>query len=81
MARTMAFTGVGILLLHECDACGSTQTRVFTDSWTGKELCLECLSIVARHITMSPDDEGDNLEEVLSLHIDSGEADDEDDES
>jgi len=53
------------IFLRSCDNCSATEERVFTDSWTGKELCLECLSMIASDITNSPQSEGDNLAEVL----------------
>jgi RNA polymerase subunit RPABC4/transcription elongation factor Spt4 len=54
----------GWVILRECGACRQSESRVFTDNWTGLSLCLTCLSEVAAHITMSPE-EGDNLEKVL----------------
>lgn len=57
------------LLLKDCDACGSCESRLFTDSWTGLELCIECLTKVLPSTTMSPEEEGDNLKEELLLAI------------
>lgn len=54
-----------ILLLKTCDHCEGTEERVFTDSWTGMDLCLTCLSDVAWQLTMSPASEGDNLTDLL----------------
>lgn len=53
------------LFLHECDACGSLEERVFTDNWTGKELCIECLSPVINYVTNSPGSDGDNFIKLL----------------
>lgn len=53
------------VLLHDCDACESSVERTFTDNWTGKELCLDCLSEVVGEITMSPGYDGDNLLRLL----------------
>lgn len=53
------------VFLHDCDSCDSTVERIFTDSWTGKELCLDCLSEVVGDVSMSPGDEGDNLLSLL----------------
>jgi hypothetical protein len=39
--------------------------RVFRDSWTGKELCLQCLAPIIEWVTNSPATEGDNLERLL----------------
>lgn len=52
------------LFYHECVACGSPEDRVFTDSWT--EFCLMCLSKIIEQITMSPEEEGDNLPELVA---------------
>ena len=57
--------GWGLLLLKDCDACGGCETRLFTDSWTGLELCCECLLKVLPSTTMSPEEEGDNLKAEL----------------
>lgn len=54
------------IFLRCCDNCNASEERVFTDSWTGQEFCLECLSAVARHVTNSPQTEGDNLAEVMA---------------
>lgn len=59
----------GLLLLKDCDSCGSSETRLFTDSWTGLELCIECLLKALPSVTMSPEEEGDNLREELRLAI------------
>lgn len=53
------------VILKECDRCGTAEERVFTDSWTGKELCLECLTEMAPHIYLSPATEKDNLEKLI----------------
>lgn len=58
-----------ILFVRTCDACAMTEERVFTDSWTGKELCLDCLLKVAPHLTNSPGTEGDNLEKLLREEV------------
>lgn len=55
------------ILDHMCDNCEAVEERVFTDTETGTELCLECLGKVAAHVTNSPRSEGDNLGEVLEL--------------
>lgn len=54
-----------ILFLEECGACGMLEERVFTDSWTGQELCASCLYEVVGHVTNSPASEGDNLMQLL----------------
>lgn len=53
------------LFYEECDACGCQEERVFTDSWTGKELCAACLGTIINDVTNSPCTEGDNLEKLL----------------
>ena len=60
----------GLLLLKECEACGGSETRLFTDSWTGLALCIECLTQVLPQTTMSPEEEGDNLADELRQHLD-----------
>jgi hypothetical protein len=60
----------GLLLFKDCEACGSCETRLYTDSWTGLALCTECLIKVLPSVTMSPEEEGDNLKEELRLHLD-----------
>jgi len=56
-----------ILFYHKCDGCGCpAEERVFTDSWTGKEFCLMCLCKIIEQITMSPEEEGDNLPELMA---------------
>ena len=57
------------VFLHECDACGVSVERALTDNWSGKELCLDCLSQVISEVNMSPSYDGDNL---LSLLIEKG---------
>lgn len=47
------------LFLKECNHCGGLETRLFIDSWTGTEVCIDCLSQVIDNVTMSPEDEED----------------------
>jgi len=54
-----------LFLMHNCDQCEGLEERVFTDSWTGKELCLSCLHPIVGQIAMSPQTEKDNLESLL----------------
>lgn len=60
---THGFPGFGGY--HTCDACDMIEGRVFTDTWTGMDLCLSCLNDVAYTTTNSPEDEGDNLRDEL----------------
>jgi len=62
------------LIYHTCDNCGSpAETRVFEDSWTGKSFCIMCLTEEPttrevnplRSVTMSPEEDGDNLADVF----------------
>lgn len=53
------------LFLEECAACGALEERVFTDSWTGMELCTNCLSYVIDYVMNSPCSDGDNLKQLL----------------
>lgn len=58
--------------LKECDHCGGLETRLFTDSWTGLELCIMCLSEVIDNVTMSPEDEEDGpagLRNALNTYL------------
>ena len=48
-----------------CEHCYGTEERTFRDSYTGKELCLQCLSPIIDNLTNSPASEGDNLDELL----------------
>lgn len=48
-----------------CENCCGCEERTFRDSYTGKELCLQCLSPIIDSITNSPASEGDNLEQLL----------------
>ena len=51
---------------HECSHCAAIEERLFTDSYTGMELCTECLSRVVAFVTNSPSFEGDNLKKELN---------------
>lgn len=69
------------VFLHECSWCKRDEERLFTDCYTGIELCLECLGRVANYVTNSPASEGDNLaHELLFRAGDLRAWDDEDDE-
>jgi len=48
-----------------CEKCYGSEERVFRDSYTGKELCLQCLAPIIEWVTNSPATEGDNLERLL----------------
>ncbi len=61
--------GFGLLLLKNCDSCDGIETRLYTDSWTGLELCTECLIAVLPNVTMSPEEEADNLKKELRDHL------------
>lgn len=50
-----------LVFIHECNWCKADEERLFEDSWTGMELCLECLGRVVNYLTNSPASEGDNL--------------------
>lgn len=57
--------GLGLLLMNNCTHCDGLEERLFTDSWTGMELCLSCIYPIVGKITMSPQTEGDNLPTLL----------------
>jgi len=61
---------VPLALLKACSNCGGVEERLFTDSWTGLELCAMCLSPIIDNVTMSPASEGDNLKELLGYEED-----------
>ncbi len=67
-----------LILLHDCENCGTTEERIVTDSWTGKELCFGCAIKVLPHVTQSPYHERDNLEAELKARTDQYDPDDED---
>ena len=58
---------------HTCDNCGGLEERVFADSYTGYELCVECLCEEPEtgnknplwQLTMSPEEDGDNIEALF----------------
>lgn len=59
-----------VLFYKTCAHCDNDEERVFTDSWTGMDLCLSCLDTVARYVTNSPASEGDNLKYELRKRVD-----------
>lgn len=63
-------SGLYMLLSHRCGGCGGLEERIFTDSWTGRDLCCMCLYRIVGDLTMSPLDEGDNLDELLESEED-----------
>lgn len=54
-----------IVFLRDCDACGFSEERVWTDSYTQLSLCQQCLGMVLNTTTNSPWDGEDNLREEL----------------
>ena len=57
-------------LLRDCSFCRMSEERLFTDSWTGMELCGACMYVIIRDVTLSPSDEGDNLLQLLEARAD-----------
>ena len=55
-----------IVFLRECDNCGMSEERLFTDTWTGKELCIDCLARIIGRLALSPATDGDNLVRLLN---------------
>lgn len=53
------------MFLHDCQGCESTVERIFTDSWSGKELCVECLEQILPNLLLSPASDRDNMEELV----------------
>ena len=69
----------GLMLLKECQWCSGVETRLFTDSWTGKELCIECMAHVINHVTFDPEEEESGpagLINALKTHVGSYEEED-----
>lgn len=58
------------LAFKNCNVCDGLEERLFTDSWTGLEICLSCLYPVVGEIAMSPASEGDNLRDLLDFGVD-----------
>lgn len=56
---------MSLSLYHQCDVCGNHEERVFTDSYTGKALCIMCLDRVLSKTTMSPSEDGDNFRHLI----------------
>ena len=54
------------MFLHTSDNCEENEERVFTDSWTGLELCNTCLANVIERVTFSPYSDEDNLKSLLA---------------
>lgn len=50
---------------RRCNVCDQPEERVFEDSYTGTEICLDCLSQMLNDITNSPVTDGDNLPELI----------------
>ena len=61
------FPNLAWLAFKNCDVCDGLEERLFTDSWTGLEICLSCLYPVCGQIACSPASEGDNLRGLLEL--------------
>jgi hypothetical protein len=61
------------MFFRKCDNCGGIDERVFTDSWSGHEFCVSCLAEEPEtgvknplwFLTMSPSEDGDNIEELF----------------
>lgn len=57
------------ILTEHCDVCDTDyHERVYRDSWTGIEMCLECLyrnPDLIGGVTCSPNDEMDNLPKLV----------------
>lgn len=53
--------------LYECAHCARLEERVWTDSFTGTDLCIQCLiDLPLSLLTNSPATEGDNLDPLLT---------------
>lgn len=67
---------LNVLFMEECDGCFASEERTFRDSWTGKELCAQCLGQIIDDVTNSPASEGDNFIQLM-IENDLGDEDDE----
>lgn len=56
-----------LIFRYDCAACGDSVQRIFTDSYTGTQLCLHCLQAVAPEITDSPATEPDSLKSIIRV--------------
>lgn len=71
MTRANKINWLSIMIAsRECTVCASIEERIFTDSWSGKDLCLACLGTIWQDLTNSPASEGDNLNELIKAHLD-----------
>ena len=50
---------------RKCESCSGWEERTFRDSYTGMDLCLECLTPIVAFIAHSPSTEKDNLKQLL----------------
>lgn len=53
------------MLLRDCNSCGLPEERLFTDTYSGRSVCITCLEQIISRINMSPESDGDNLDELL----------------
>lgn len=69
----------GLVFLKTCEACGMSCERIFTDSWTGLEVCPECLAQVINDVNLDcqTGERSDDLRALLKtalnvdvLHVD-----------
>ena len=57
--------------LRDCDNCGLPEERLLIDTWTGRALCVACLSPIIDRLALSPASEGDNLYPLLKEEAES----------
>lgn len=62
----------GLSLLKTCEACGFLCERTFTDSWTGVEVCPECLAAVIDRVNLDcqTGERKDDFKKLLREHVD-----------
>ena len=51
-------------MMHKCDLCGGEEERMLQDTWTGKNICLDCVGQIWDKLTNSPASERDNLQRL-----------------
>ena len=65
----------GVMSLRECAACGMACERTFADSWSGLDVCAECLALVIGDVNLDcqtgerEDDFQDLLKSALGVDV------------
>lgn len=66
-----------LIASHDCDVCDDSVTRVFTDSWSGREVCVSCLAeagndgrLMRLHMDPGCSEESDNIDGIFPEYDD-----------